>query len=862
MKNFHNTLTKWTVLLLGGAVIFACTDLSGIEERVDSLDSRITALETQIESLNKNISTITALVNESTFITKVDRTENGFTITMSDSEVYTIENGKTGDTPVITIDEDGYWMAQYGDNEPQYITVDGTADGEKILATATAPLFRVSAKGYWEVSTDGGEIYSTVYLEDGTTPAQAIGQPGEPGEQGDSFFKDVSYNEEDGILSLTLADGKTYSFTVTSDFACEIEGVTYAEAEIFQPGASREFKVIYKGIDDVYLTVPQGWSATLEGEESPAILTVTPPAAKTKISADSQSDVVVHAVSGDRSIFAKMTVELSDAAMPEVAIELGEVTAESISYTLTPNGDVTSWKYMLLPASETTPATAEDFNERATDGSATGLKLTQDANGNDIAAGTTYILYVLAVNSENGEVTQITASESATPMYDNLFTAYDSGNDIVIGNPPYIHFEAIRALGAIYGVNTLTYDARGDIYCLFYEKGISLLREQGVLCYITSNSWLRAAYGARLRAFLPAYVKTRLLLDFAGAKIFDTATVDTNILLAERTDVLKKTSLPQTSPTRACLAQEGRQALLADLPAYVRAHAHEIAFPADGSSWAILSPIEQAIKEKIERYGTPLKEWDVTIKFGIKTGADRVFILDGKTKDRLIAQDPRSAEIIRPILRGRDITRYGYTFADKWLIATFPSLNLDIDDYPAVRDYLLTFDKRILAQTGEKNIDGIKGKNARKKTGNKWFETQDQIAYWSLFNQPHLVWKRIGSKIRFGLCQEEMFSLDSTCILVGKHMQYLCAILNSKIGHYLLKNSPTTGTGDLLLSVQALEPVCIVQPNEQILMAVSRFFFNQITEDDLLHSFASFYHFTNEELAVICRESERIVGKP
>ena len=93
-------------------------------------------------------------------------------------------------------------------------------------------------------------------------------------------------------------------------------------------------------------------------------------------------------------------------------------------------------------------------------------------------------------------------------------------------------------------------------------------------------------------------------------------------------------------------------------------------------------------------------------------------------------------------------------------------------------------------------------------------------------------------------------------------MQYLCAILNSKIGHYLLKNSPTTGTGDLLLSVQALEPVCIVQPNEQILMAVSRFFFNQITEDDLLHSLASFYHFTNEELAVICRESERIVGKP
>ena len=432
MNNFHNTLTKWTALLLGGAVIFACTDLSGIEERVDSLDSRITALETQIESLNKNISTITALVNESTFITKVDRTENGFTITMSDSEVYTIENGKTGDTPVITIDEDGYWMAQYGDNEPQYITVDGTADGEKILATATAPLFRVSAEGYWEVSTDGGEIYSTVYLEDGTTPAQAIGQPGEPGEQGDSFFKDVSYNEEDGILSLTLADGKTYSFTVTSDFACEIEGVTYAEAEIFQPGASREFKVIYKGIDDVYLTVPQGWSATLEGEESPAILTVTPPAAKTKISADSQSDVVVHAVSGDRSIFAKMKVELFDGAIPAATVTAGEVSAKEVNFTVTPNADVTSWKYMLLAASETAPAVPGDFDTRATEiqGNAeTPLKLDKDASGTALATGTEYVLYVLAIATEEDVPTYAAdiASASATPAYGTYYEMWLAG---------------------------------------------------------------------------------------------------------------------------------------------------------------------------------------------------------------------------------------------------------------------------------------------------------------------------------------------------------------------------------------------------------------------------------------------------
>ena len=481
MKNFHNTLTKWTVLLLGGAVIFACTDLSGIEERVDSLDSRITALETQIESLNKNISTITALVNESTFITKVDRTENGFTITMSDSEVYTIENGKTGDTPVITIDEDGYWMAQYGDNEPQYITVDGTADGEKILATATAPLFRVSAKGYWEVSTDGGEIYSTVYLEDGTTPAQAIGQPGEPGEQGDSFFKDVSYNEEDGILSLTLADGKTYSFTVTSDFACEIEGVTYAEAEIFQPGASREFKVIYKGIDDVYLTVPQGWSATLEGEESPAILTVTPPAAKTKISADSQSDVVVHAVSGDRSIFAKMKVELFDGAIPAAEVKAGAATATEVNFTVTPNADVTSWKYMLLAASEEAPDAPEDFDTRATEvqgNTETPLKLDKDANGSALAVGTEYVLYVLAIATDEGVPTYASdiASASATPEYGSYYDMWQAGESIAIagveynsGNFPDATVELLQATEADIDIKPYIHQETGNVI-LFLES--------------------------------------------------------------------------------------------------------------------------------------------------------------------------------------------------------------------------------------------------------------------------------------------------------------------------------------------------------------------------------------------------------
>lgn len=128
----------------------------------------------------------------------------------------------------------------------------------------------------------------------------------------------------------------------------------------------------------------------------------------------------------------------------------------------------------------------------------------------------------------------------------------------------------------------------------------------------------------------------------------------------------------------------------------------------DDDSWVILSPIEQQIKAKIEKVGTPLKDWDISIYRGVLTGYNEAFIIDGKKKDELIAADPRSAEIIRPLLRGRDIKRYSYEFADLWLIATFPSKNYNIDDYPAVKKYLLGFGKERLEQSGKEFLSNGK----------------------------------------------------------------------------------------------------------------------------------------------------------
>ena len=230
-------------------------------------------------------------------------------------------------------------------------------------------------------------------------------------------------------------------------------------------------------------------------------------------------------------------------------------------------------------------------------------------------------------------------------------------------------------------------------------------------------------------------------------------------------------------------------------------------------SWVILSPIEQSIKRKIEAVGTPLKDWDIQINYGIKTGYNDAFIINTEKRDEILSncqsedERTRTAELIRPILRGRDIKRYGYNWDGLYLIATFPSRHYDIEKYPAVKNYLLGFGIERLEQTGKSHIVNGEKIKARKKTNNKWFETQDSISYWEDFSKPKILWKRVGSILRFCYNDNEALGLDSTCFALGNNIEFVCCVLNTPMGHYLLQDAPKTGTGDLLISVQAVEPI-------------------------------------------------------
>ena len=380
------------------------------------------------------------------------------------------------------------------------------------------------------------------------------------------------------------------------------------------------------------------------------------------------------------------------------------------------------------------------------------------------------------------------------------------GFDIVIGNPPYIQLQNNGGeLAKLYeGCGYFTFARTGDIYCLFYERGWQLLKKDGHLCYITSNKWMRAGYGEKTRDFFANKTNPLLLIDFAGVKIFESATVDTNILLISRSNNQHKTT--------CAITNKQNKDSVKNLSDFVRQQDTICDF-STSDSWVVLSPIEQSIKKKIEAVGTPLKDWDIQINYGIKTGCNEAFIISTEKRKEILDncqtedERKRTAELIRPILRGRDIKRYGYEWAELWLIATFPSRHYSIDEYPAVKQYLLSFGIERLEQTGKTHIVNGEKVKARKKTHNKWFETQDSISYWDLFFQPHICWKAVGRNLSFAKVDSGIFlTAPASFISAGEYNDYLLALLCSDVSKYFIfKNSDTTGAGDIMLNIQSLD---------------------------------------------------------
>ncbi len=350
---------------------------------------------------------------------------------------------------------------------------------------------------------------------------------------------------------------------------------------------------------------------------------------------------------------------------------------------------------------------------------------------------------------------------ASSPFFDmEWMFGLTNGFDVVIGNPPYVRQEAIKHLKKDLQ-SYQVYNGTADIYTYFYEMGFNLLKDGGILTFITSNKWMRAAYGEKLRHFFLSKTKLLQLIDFKGKQVFD-ATVDTNILVWAKGTAYKEHTLLTGH----------------DIPTAETPLAHLPQNSLNKQSFHLGNSNVQALKAKIEAQGVPLKEWEININFGIKTGFNEAFIIDTATKERLCQQDPTSAEIIKPILRGRDIRRYGYEWAGLWLINAHNGLKSKgikpinvIKDYPAVYGYLRQFERQLIK---------------RQDKGDHWTNLRN-CTYLAEFEQEKVIYSEIVRSPQFYFDDNAFYVEATSFLMTGKHLKYLLALLNSKAVTFFFK---------------------------------------------------------------------------
>ncbi len=381
------------------------------------------------------------------------------------------------------------------------------------------------------------------------------------------------------------------------------------------------------------------------------------------------------------------------------------------------------------------------------------------------------------------------------------------GFDCIIGNPPYIRQEQIKDIKSLLEKQYQDfYNSTADIYTYFFALSYHLLKEKGFNAFITSNKYARAKYGAKLRELLLKKTTIVSYMELNALKVFESAAVDTSIMSFIKQTPPKESRFNYYEPT-----PDDKN----DLKSARFLPMKQNALSTESFIFANASFLD--LRDKMESVGTPLKDWDIQINYGIKTGANEAFIITTEKREEILnacktqEERKRTETLIKPILRGKDIKRYSYEWAHLWVIATFPSLKLDIDDYPSLKTYLSQFRPRI-DQSGEKDC--------RKKTNNQWFETQDTIAYHEDFEKEKIVYPCIMAKEPCFVYEEKGFYAPAPAnIITGDKMEikYITALLNSKCIYFAMRKFYMGGGIEGELKTNNLEkiPIPKITPQNQ-----------------------------------------------
>ncbi|EOH3871035.1 class I SAM-dependent DNA methyltransferase, partial [Campylobacter jejuni] len=391
----------------------------------------------------------------------------------------------------------------------------------------------------------------------------------------------------------------------------------------------------------------------------------------------------------------------------------------------------------------------------------------------------------------------------------------DDGNfkgfDLIIGNPPYIRQEELKELKPHLAKNYKVYKGTSDIYTYFYELGFNVLKDNGVLSYITSNKYTRAGYGEALREFLLKNVKVLEYTDLNGIKVFDSATVDTSILCFE------KSKSKDNKFKYLALSNEILKTCAYDIGLY-KDFAEFSQNSLSKESFTFSDENTSALKAKTERIGTPLKEWQgLNIYRGILTGYNEAFIITTEKRNEILAnckdeaEKERTAKLIRKMLRGRDIKRYSYEWAGLWVINThngYKNQNgekveaINIKHYPSLKKHFDEFYPQL-----EKRADkGLTPYNLRNCAYIEEFEKEKIVYPCIMAKEPYFSYE---TSFAFAMAPANIITSNSDIL------KYILAFLNSDFIYLMLRKFYMGGGIEGELKTNNLEKLPIPKINSK-----------------------------------------------
>jgi hypothetical protein len=327
----------------------------------------------------------------------------------------------------------------------------------------------------------------------------------------------------------------------------------------------------------------------------------------------------------------------------------------------------------------------------------------------------------------------------------------EGGFDVVIGNPPYVRQEKIKEIKTYLENHYEVYTGVADLFVYFFEKGLNLLKKGGIFSYICSNKFTQTKNDGPLRKFILDH-KFLKYIDFTGKNVFADVTTNHAIFVIKNEKI------------------NNNKLVVND----------EFEIPQDRLDeciWSFKDPKILDLKDKLDKKGLKLRDMsNLRIYYGIKTGYENAFIIDKDTKDLLLNEDYKNKEIIKPVIKGKNLKKYRLNFKDTYLLFTRRGTN--IENYPSIKSYLCQFKERLTPRNEDQKI-------GRKPGDYKWYEIQDTIAYYEEFRREKIIWGNLSIKPNFSYSNTELYINAPANLLVGENIKYLLTILNSKVTGFI-----------------------------------------------------------------------------